>query len=308
MFFLIPMLWILVFRLDKTAGADMPQLTTIPTALAQPLPELERLYLACEAFTDGAFPDTGCEGFFDAVSRLGKGLKDAFRFMTTWDFSQPERLDANGVKRLLSKVQYTDIADITIYQPVGFTGNLAAYAAELLAEQLPTLTALQHGLIKPAQKRFGYYLSDLENLTERRVQQDRGDFTEERLSRLVATEAKWTVTGNRTTEVPFGRVFDNNTQCSETMEVVGHINAKRWQDANPKVIEKEVKALVEIVLKLVSLIDDKTAPVSKPVALLLASEIGLVARYIEWYSVMSTRLTDFTTALKLTEKKLFRAL
>lgn len=281
-----------------------------PAPFHTTLPELERLYKACEVISNEAFTIKDINRtIVQKTARLGAVLKDAFRFMTTWDYSKPEQLNPQQVYKLLKETPYTDIIDLGVYKPLGFKGWIYAYVQDIESVQLPVLEGVVTQVLQPAQKRFGYYLSDLQNLTEKRIKEQKSnDYTLDRLQTLINTEGKWTIEGNRTTEANYGDLYQNNNECYQTLLTMNTINTRRWNNANPKHVAKQMDDVVSVSKALLTTMEQNQTLVSRQVIQLLADEITLVARWVEWYSVMTTRILDTTAALKLTEKKLLRVL
>lgn len=284
------------------SDANTPTKPTIETL------EIQRLVEACQTVSTEAFSvsDIG-QVVSDRLPKLSAALKDAFRFMTTWDYSKPEVLNSMSIQGVLRKVQYTDITELRVAKPVAFTGNLYDYSKELNSDRLAALTALKSNVLKDCKARFAYYLNDLDNLDERRVEEGIAALNQELLNRQIKEEAKWHIGGNRSNEANFGELFDNNKQCVDATISINEINKARWSKANPRDIQKETQALVKIAEALFAAIK-KRGNVSKQVLKTLANELELAGRWVEWYSVQVTQIIDTTTALKHTEKTLIRAL
>jgi hypothetical protein len=268
--------------------------------------EIQRLVDACQTVSTEAFAvaDIG-KVISERLPKLSAALKDAFRFMTTWDFSRPEGLNAMSVSGVLRKNHYTDIENIRVAKPVAFTGNLHQYCADLHDHRLKALLEVRENVLKETRARFAYYLNELDNLDEKRVEEGVIALNRSKLEDHIAAEAKWHIEGNRSNEANFGDLFDNNKQCIEAMTNINEVNKVRWQKANPKDVQKDTQALVKIAEALFDAIK-KRGNVSKAVLKMLAQELELAGRWVEWYSVQVTRIIDTTTALKHTEKTLIR--
>ncbi len=277
-----------------------PQIPAIETL------EIQRLVESCQTVSNEAFAvsDIG-KVVSERLPKLSAALKDAFRFMTTWDFSRPEGLNAMSISGILRKNHYTDFADVRVAKPVAFTGNLHQYCKELDTERLEALIAIRENVLKACRKRFAYYLNDLDNLDEKRVEEGIMALNRDLLNKHIEAEARWHIEGNRSNEANFGELFENNKQCVEAMTHINQVNKVRWAKANPKDVQKDTQALVKIAESLFGAIK-KRGNVSKQVLKALADELELAGRWVEWYSVQVTRIIDTTTALKHMERTLIR--
>jgi len=270
-------------------------------------PEFQRLLDACHAVSTEAF-DLGDlnEIISGRLPKITAALKDAFRFMTTWDYSRPEVVNAMSVNGVLRKYQYTDMDSVMVTKPLGFTGNLHDYVSELKNQQLGCLTGLVDHVLKPAQARFAHYLNHPEDLVQRHLEPT-PVWSKDVLAACINAERKWVVEGNRDTDGVFTELYHSNRQCVDAMVTINDINKERWNKANPKTVAKETDLLVKLADRVFKSMP--TSPtVSKAVLTTLATELELAGRWVEWYSVLTTRIINTTTALKYTETKVIDSL
>lgn len=272
--------------------------------------ELERLYVACEQYSQEAFNISDISrSILTRTAKLTAVFRDAFRFVTTWDYSRPEVLNVRSLARVLKSHQYTDVADIVVYKPVGFHGNLLEYVNELQQVQLPTLASIRESVLQHARRELSAYIDDPDSLNENRAMTlVTPGFSLAKLEELKRTEAKWVIAGNRSTEATYGELFQNHNECSEALTKLNTVNASRWKTANPKQVSDELMSTTAIVGRLLESLNQEGVGVSDQVRKVIAEQVELIARWIEWYSVMVTRIIDLTAAMKLTEKKLLRGL
>ena len=95
---------------------------------------------------------------FERLPKLSAALKDAFRFMTTWDFSRPEGLNAMSISASCART-IIPILPSACGQTGGVYGNLHQYSKELDTERLEALIAIRENVLKPVEA-FAYYLND----------------------------------------------------------------------------------------------------------------------------------------------------
>jgi len=274
-------------------------------------PEILRLYDACQTVSSEAFTVSDLRQFIgEKTPKLRAALKDAFRFMTTWDYSRPEVLNVSAVRSRLSRVRYTDIEELQVAKPVSFTGGMGNYAVMFKAVNLPFMMNMVEQVIRPTTAHLAALLNDTDALAERYQPLVIKDYDRKCLEKVLESEAAYHIAGNHSAEAAFGDLYNNNNECYTTMSVFNGINADRWKNANPKAITKAVDALTQTADALFATINNLPAerqPTKETMAG-IADSLELAARWVEWYSAVSTRLSDTTSALKTTEKTLLRAL
>lgn len=277
--------------------------------MAQTRPETERFIAQCQTLSTEAF---GNEGIADVITKhlpkFSASLKDAFRFVTTWDFSRPEVINVSSVNMRLRQVRYTDLEAVNVPKPVGFIGNMHDYVAGLKNQKLDYLVGVGTEVLETTTKHLAYYLNDLDNLQERRVGQLPEKYRAKVLASLIDQEAQWLVEGNRSSEAPFTDLFANNADCMFAMMMINDINQQRWAKANPTDLAKRVQRLQQTADALFGAIQESETAVSRPVMAKIADELELAAKWVEWFSVMQTRIIDTTSAMKQMEKVLLRVL
>ncbi len=272
-------------------------------------PETDRFIETCQTISTEAYSASDLYALVqNRTAKLKAGLNDVFRFLTTWDYSRPEVINASAVRAKLRQARYTDVADIVVAKPVGFLGNLEDYAQELYVQHLPYMAGIRSSVLEKTSRLLAYYLNDLERLSERRVETPAQEYSAAARESLIEKEARWTVEGNRASEAAFGDLYVNNVGCVTAMQTINDLNRRRWAEANPKVIAKLVQALQQTATALLEAIHQREQTPSKQVMAELANRLEQAARWVEWFSVMQTRMIDTTTALKHTERTLLRAL
>lgn len=266
--------------------------------------DLERFTSTCQSISLEAHTVADFESFSKQwLPKLQATLADAFRFLTTWDYSRPETLNVSAMSSRLKHVDFTDLDDVMVSKPVGFYGHLSDYAADLVKVQTPLLIALEKELTK-VNRHLGRYLQDpsaLKSLTYTRVlTHDPRDALEK--------EAEWYIVGNRSSEGSFTDLYANKSDYLTTLGQVNTINAQRWKNANPNAIARLVQSINQIGETVLKEAQTEGSAVSRRVVVGIADDLELAARWVEHYSVITTHIMDLTSALKTTEKKLLRAL
>jgi len=271
--------------------------------------ETERFIDTCVAVSQETYSAEDFAGMLTKrLPKLTASLKDAFRFITTWDYARPEVINVSSLRMKLRQVQYTDIDGVVVPKPVGFTGNLHDYLQGVHKQRLDVMVKLNKEVLTKILRNLAYYMENPDGLKEHRDTQKTVSYDQRFLDSLINEERKWLLEGNRSSEAEFGELFGSNTECLNAVALINDINQVRWRQANPKDVSHQVKALQQTAEMLLDTVKQNQEPPSKVVMVKIADELELAARWVEWFSVMQTRIIDTTTAMKQMEKVLLRAL
>lgn len=278
-------------------------LTNVSTE-AQAVNPMQALEDLCTEISIEAFGVASVADYFTRkAAKLSSAVREAFRFALTRDYRRPDVLNVGPLTRMLSTIQYTELADENCHQPVGFKGNLYEYTTELLNKQNVKMMGMLSEVVKPAQQRFAFYLNNPEDRSDRRAFEAGSKYSLEMLEEMKRDEAKWSVAGNHSAEVPFGLVFNNNNEIAMTCQNLNKANETRYKTFTPQQLEAEVNKLVQLAS---TFFDAASAQgqtrMSAEFVQMVAQEVQTVARWVEWYSLMTVRFLDTTAAMKENEK------
>jgi hypothetical protein len=267
---------------------------------------LQHLLNVCDEVSVEAFNVGNLGDWFSRKgAQISSALTEAFRYLTTADFSRPETLNSRQLRTVLATVQYTELSTKEAHIPVGLKGTMGDYAATLGRDVSPLVDGLLSNVILPAQKRFGHYLSNPNDVKERREFSHGSQYSLEQLEKVKAAMAYHLVAGNRSSTREYGEVFDNNLEIVNVCDQLNTINASRWAKANPQEMEKQVGLLIKIATSLFDhLSEGAGANASAQFTKMVADELRNVALWVEWYAVAVTQITDATVAMKANEKQL----
>lgn len=260
----------------------------------------------CNTISTEAFAVGNLSGYLNRrIAQLSNAAREAFRSVFTRNFKTPEVLNAAPVARLLQTIQYTELADKLAYIPTGFTGNFREYTQELETKVQPYLVGLTKEVLIPSQKRFGHYLNNLQDINERRNFEAGSKYSLQMLEERIRDEGKWTIRGNHRDNAPWGELFNNNGEISAAFMSLNQVNQACWKASSPQLVEREVNRLMQIATTLFEYLEEEASEhATAQFVEMLATELQTVARWVEWYSVMATRLLDITAAMKENEKQL----
>lgn len=277
---------------------------------------VEQFYAAVEEFREGV----SVEGLsieqlrqfvVNRAPRISSALADTFRTLSTWDHSQPEVLNVRSIRGVMRKVEFSDLEEFLMMKPVGFnarTGSLLDYAQHFQKFQLPLMTRMEGEVLRSIERVLGGFLSDPKALEERLRPHQGLVMDNKPIKTSLELEGRWVVSGNRTHEDVYPRLFYNVRSFSETAQVINEVNTTRWQDANPKAIAKQAEVVGDIADRLMQEIKRGEYTPQKANLLLIADILEHAARWVEWYAGLVTRISDFTAAMKTNERKIMRAL
>lgn len=290
------------------AYPEVPQADTTPEDAPIEVDPMGVLTQICDEVSQEAFSVGDLTGYLAKKSSvITEALTGAFKFLISRDYKRPETLNAIALGRHLATRQYTALEDLEVATPIGFQGNLLNYAKHLHGPTHAHMTCLIRDVLVPAQKRFGYYISNPADANERRGFQYGAAWTLEDLEKLKAEEAQFIIPGNHISRHPLGDVFANLSEIELTAAAINHVNKEVWRDAPPGQVEAEVQKLVKISTALFDTLSGGNAQASSQFTAMLAEELRTVAKWVEWYSIMQTRLGDVTTAMRLNEKELMNS-
>lgn len=265
--------------------------------------------VATEAFTVSDITQAVRRG----AAKLAGVTTKVFRTLTTWDFQRPEMLADRAVMYALKKVNYMDLDTLTVAVPVGMSfqhGDLDAYTRHWEQTILPAMVQMEADVLAPLISRFETLLTYPLEANVKRLDSAIPDRNRDKLTALIEDEARWHQDqGNRAGEVLYTTAFGSNRACYETLGRVNNINKSYWKVAPPKAIQASTERLSRAAAELFDGIENDSDYQPGPNVLkTLAGDLELAAHWVEWYSLMATRLTDLTGALHTTQVKLFRVL
>lgn len=157
-------------------------------------------------------------------------------------------------------------------------------------------------MVIPAQKRFGYYLSNPNDVNERRDFMHGSNYSAERLEQVKGQMGGFLHTGSRSSTRDYGDVFASNNEFLVSCDNLNQVNSARWAKANPAQVDKQVQNLVKIATSLFDQLGNGGGDKATPqFTKMLGDELRLVAQWVEWYAVAVTQIVDATTAMKHNE-------
>lgn len=262
---------------------------------------IRQFYIACESISMEAAEMGMISGWFARMgANVSMSIQRGFELMTTFNWAPLTTLYPSNMNTVMRSLDYMAIQDKFVSQPRGFTGNLHAYVMEM-APRIQLATSIKANVIDPALKRFGHYVT---NPTQRGDRRDfpGGAVDAGQLAKLIADDAKYFKGGNNATTT-FGSLFSNNAEFVKAeYQLVEY--GKQLAQSSPEQVKDAVENLVIVSNGLFKSLSSERDPASKQLIQTLGNELVTVARWVEWYAIQITRLTEINQVFATLEKEL----
>jgi hypothetical protein len=262
---------------------------------------IRQFYVACESISMEAAEMGAISGWFARMgANVSMSIKRGFELMTTFNWAPLTTLYPSNMNTVMRSLDYMEIQSTPVSMPRGFTGNLHDYVMGM-APRIATAVNVKATVIDPAIKRLGYYVT---NPTERG---DRRDFPggaadATQLAKFLADEAKFFKAGNDATTM-FGNLFSNNAEFVKAeFQMVEY--GKLLAQASPEQVRASVEQLVAVAQGLFKSLSSERDPASKQLIQTIGNELATVAKWVEWYAIQITRLTEVNQVFAQLEKEL----
>ena len=262
---------------------------------------IKQLYLACESISTEAAEMGNIAGYFArSGANLSMSLKRGFELLTTYNYAPLATLYPANMATIMRTVDYLAIQDQVCPQPRGFSGNLHDYVMGM-APRLTLAVSIQKNVIAPAMTRLGYYVTNAAERGERRdFPGGAADIAQ--IGKLLAEEAKYFKNDNSPTAT-FGQLFQSNSDFIKA-EVKMVEYGKLLAASPPAAVRTSVEQLVSVAEGLFKSLSSDRDPASKQLIQTIGNELATVAKWVEWYAVQITRLTETNQVFSQLEKEL----
>jgi hypothetical protein len=262
---------------------------------------IRQFYFACESISMEAAEMGSIAGWFARMgSNVSMAVKRGFELMTTYDWAPLTTLYPSNMNTVMRSLDYMEIQSKPVSQPRGFSGNLHDYVIGL-APRIQLACAIKANVIDPAIQRLGHYVT---NPGERG---DRRDFPGGaadigQLAKLLAEEAKYFKGGSDAT-ASFGQLFSNNAEFVKAeFQMVEY--GKLLAQTPPSAVKASVEQLSAVAQGLFKSLSSERDPASKQLIQTIGNELVAVAKWVEWYAVQITRLTETNAVFAQLEREL----
>lgn len=262
---------------------------------------IRQFYFACESISMEAAEMGSISGWFARMgSNISMAVQRGFELMTTYNWAPLTTLYPSNMNTVMRSRDYMEIQTKPVSQPRGFSGNLHDYVMGL-APRIQLACAIKANVLDPAIQRLGYYVT---NPTERGERRDfpGGAADVGQLSKLLAEEAKYFKGGSDATAT-FGQLFSNNAEFVKAeYQMVDY--GKLLAQTPPSAVKASVEQLVAVAQGLFKSLSSERDPASKQLIQTIGNELATVAKWVEWYAVQMTRLTETNAVFAQLEREL----
>lgn len=249
--------------------------------------------------TEAGFVGNLTNYFAKKSINLNISIREGFKYLTTWNYDPMLKLNPSQMANFVNHLDYLQLEDMIVDQPVGFNGELLDYVTGLV-QRAKVMEEIVTKVIQPATSRFGHYLTIPEDRAERRNFEFGIDINAD-LDSLIKADAKYFSTG-RSSTTKFGNLFGSLNDFVMTERLMTEINTI-LKGGQTSTIKAAVDALSLTATSLVSRLDKDTKP-SKEFAKMISEELAQVAKWVEWYSVQMTKIIETNNVLAKIEKDL----
>lgn len=262
---------------------------------------IRQLYRTCETISTEAAEMGNIAGYFArSGATMAMSLKRGFELLTTYNWAPLTTLYPQNMSTVMRTLDYMVIQEQFCAQPRGFTGNLHDYVMGM-APRILLASQIQQNVIAPAITRLGYYVTNASERGERRdFPGGAADIAQ--ISKLIAEEAKFFGAGNDAT-AKFGELFSNNAEFVKAeFKMVEY--GKLLAVSPPTKVRAAVEQLVAVSEGLFKSLSTERDPASKQLIQTIGNELATVAKWVEWYALQITHLTETNQVFAQLEREL----
>lgn len=263
---------------------------------------IRQLYIACESISNEAAEMGSIAGWFArSGNNISMAVKRGFELLATYNWAPLATLYPANMAPIMRSLDYMVIQEQICSQPRGFSGNLHDYVMSM-APRILMATTIKQNVIDPAIQRLGYYVTNAKERGERRdFPGGAADIAQ--IAKLIANEAKFFSAGGNEASATFGQLFSNNAEFVQAeFKMVEY--GKMLAVSSPTMVRAAVEQLVAVSEGLFKSLSSERDPASKQLIQTIGNELATVAKWVEWYAVQITRLTETNQVFSQLEKEL----
>lgn len=235
----------------------------------------------------------------DYIGRKGASiavtLKEILRTITTFNHDGIQTAEPALMSTILNGLDFLEIENKQIPVPSGFSGEMEVYL-HYLKEQTEWMSSIINDSIRPLKNAIGYYISN---------QEDRGHsraFVETNLKFEpvdIERMGQFFSLNGRNHTAPYGEVYTSNSNFIECCRLINSIKSD-LDKTKPEMVQRAVNDLtitLEALIKDIVETEDKT---SDELIKRLMSQVQVVAKQVEAYSAVYTKIVEASLSIKQT--------
>ncbi|WDS62234.1 virion structural protein [Pseudomonas phage D6] len=262
---------------------------------------IRQFYFACESISMEAAEMGAISGWFARMgANVSMSIKRGFELLTTFNWAPLTTLYPANMQTVMRSLDYMEIQSKMVSMPRGFSGNLHDYVMGMQA-RIALAATIKTAVIDPAIKRLGYYVTNPSERSDRRDFPG-GALDANQIAKLYAEEMKYFKGGNDAT-TNFGSLFSNNQEFVKAeFQMVEY--GKVLATCPPETVRASVEQLSAVAQGLFKSLSSERDPASKQLIQTIGNELATTAKWIEWYAIQITKLTEVNQVFATLEKEL----
>lgn len=237
----------------------------------------------------------------ERVAYLFSNKRDIVPFTMTQGFS-------SKTKNWINQNDYLNLAEISVYAPVGLKCSLIEYI-EALEKTLSHMVGIETELLDPILASLGTYLNSPQQLKSSSFKV-KGKLLNIKVDDVSAPVAKLFDPREKSDTIPYKQAFRRNGDLEvvseRLMALQDNINRVNTKSVEEKVSEifKQVKYIVDTIKS--DEFEEEFGEVSKNTTRQMADVVYQAATWVEYFAVFQHQLLTLSTAMADTDKKIQR--
>lgn len=267
-------------------------------------PQFESLVIALETISNESQITGNLFNYFSRKSaNLAIGIKDGFKYLTTYNYSPLLELNPSRSEQFLTNgIEYLDQKDLVIGIPFGLKSEMLDYSTNLLLN-VSKMNFVMDEIVANCKSQLGQFLSIPSLRSEKRF--ENVVVTPVDLEGLKRTTANH-FDGTRKAQ---GKFHDYYNSFADFIQTERNLEEAKGQIKHSLAdVRKSVEDLSSITSALFKQLaikpNNPMEQPSKEFTLHLSDMLLDTARWIEWYALQTTRLIETNNVVAETEKAL----
>lgn len=231
-------------------------------------------------------------------AKLSIAVKDAFEVLTTWNYKPMEDLNFREFQMIMNKLDYLEIKNIQVPQPVSFNGTLLDYLEDS-KKRFEFIAKFNEQILTPAIKRFSHYLDNPEERADRR------DFVPgievKDREKMIQDNARWFDYRQREANAMFGTIYHSNSDFVKCLYLTEQYKKTVGSSGSADAVTKRVNDLKKLIIVLMERLGKDEIKPSQEFLDMVSVDVKEIAKWVEFYSLIMAMLMDVNSCLTQTE-------
>ncbi|QYV98835.1 hypothetical protein [Pseudomonas phage U1B] len=222
--------------------------------------------------------------------------RNAFTSMTNWSNQIIPEFHPAQMRHLVSHIDYLEVANTIVSQPVGFNGEIPDYVDYLLTEAKEMATIIP-AVLDPVKAQLGYYLQQRADRMDKRGFAN--SFAMASINDL-AKDASFYDSDNRSSTAEFGKLYpslNSFVDATKKMNDIRNILSR----VRPNDVKRASEALSQLIDSFMEDVKDSNSDTSPELLQTLIEGVTWAADHVERYSTLFTKIVETANTMKATE-------